>query len=177
MKRKDCRRLLSPILFSVFISIISLALATPAYATPESKSSNDAVATFNLNNPSKQEETVTLPDGTKGTLGIEPVVSMRTRASYDLGSGTGNWHVYYYTGVLNTGYYVRISNYRITSAYDNHYSGAGCVIDSCTLAYGSTWSTQTTHAHEIVSGLKVSETRLLKGNISGHNLVTSVRAY
>lgn len=160
----------------VIAVVLSLTVILVPRRTFARTGSNAAVeVAFDLDSNAAQEETVTLPDGTTGTIGIAPLP--KTRASYDLGNGTGDWKVYYYTAVLNTGYFVHISNYRITKAYDNHYSGAGCVIDSCTLSYGSTWSTQTTKAHEILTGIRVSEMRILKGNISGHSLITSVQAY
>lgn len=130
-----------------------------------------ASVTFDLSTPAQQQQVVRLDDGTVGVLGIMPAEGVQLLDS-DLGSGTGSWKVYWYTGVLNTSYMVSIKNYSITRCYDNYSQGIGVIVDSCTLSWGSKYSTQTTRYHENFVG--TSDTRLLKGNISGTKLITSV---
>ncbi|ERI06605.1 DUF5626 family protein [Atopobium sp. oral taxon 810] len=132
---------------------------------------------FSLDIHRPQETVVTLQDGTTGTLGIRPVnesplLEFSLMSTIPLGNGNGTWEVYWYTGVLNTSYHLKTKNYKITRCYDNYCSGVGIVIDSCTLNWGSKWSQQTTRHHLVT--YSVSDTRFLNGNISGHNLVTSV---
>jgi hypothetical protein len=130
--------------------------------------------TFSLEIPEKQEVVLTEPDGSTTIVGIEPVPTNSLMSTIALGNGTGAWKVYWYTAALNTSYQVQISNYNIIRCFDNYSSGVGIAIDECTLSWGSKWSQQTTRHHETVSGLNVSSTRFLNGNISGHSLVTSV---
>lgn len=155
-------------LFMAMVSALIIFAPKPALA------SNDNTIAVDINSKNAQEITVSLPDGTEGALGLAPVNNppTLTRASYDLGNGSGTWKVYWYTAVLNTSYMVQINNYNIVRCYDNYSSGIGVLIDSCTLNWGSKWSTQTTRHHEPI--LQTSDTRFLKGNISESQLVTSV---
>lgn len=155
--------------------LLAFALAAFLIALPQQAvASSEATATVDLNNPAPQEVPVTLPDGSNGTLGIEPVLTndLFTRASYDLGRGNGTWNVYWNTGLLNTGYTIEVKNYNIVRCYDNYTSGLGMLIDSSSLNWGAKWSTQTTRYHEPV--FQSSSTRFLKGNISGTRLITII---
>lgn len=128
-------------------------------------------AHFDLTVPTKQEQRVILEDGTVGTLGAEPVMSL-VQPLTSLGNGYGAWKVYWYTGILNTSYMIDVSNYSITNCYDNYTMGFAVVVDWSELNWNTKWSSQTTRYHEDIVG--TFDTRILTGKIQGTELITSV---
>lgn len=128
-------------------------------------------AVFDLTTMTKQEQQVTLEDGTVGTLGVQPTISP-IRPLSSLGNGYGSWKIYWYTGVLNTSYMIDVKNYCINKCYDNYANGIGVVVDHSELNWDSKWSSQTTRYHE--DFFTTFDTRILTGKIQGTELVTYV---
>lgn len=160
-------RKIMPILVLAF----SLLVLSPSYAIARETTGQ---ASFDLNSLTPQSQVVTLSDGTTGELGIIPSNGPVPYGTISLGNGNGTWTVYWNTGMLNTSYKINVSSYRITRAYEPITSTVGAVVDGVSLTRTSTTSTMTTRYHEILTPLQASDTRILRGNISGTNLVTSV---
>lgn len=130
--------------------------------------------TFDLTKPGVQSYTITREDGTEETFGIE--VPQQTRASdvQNLGSGYGDFKAFWYTGLINISFMVRVDNYLISYCYDP-WAGAAAtpiysiVIDWTNLDWGSTWCRMATAYHD--SGFGINEIKYIDGAISGTQLV------
>lgn len=151
------------------------ATCSPARAL--AGASNIASVSFDLSVAGTQETTVLLSDGTETVFGIE-VPSSKTRDGYSesLGNGYGDFKTYWYTGLLNIRFWIRVDNYAISYCYDS-WAGvldpgfASIVIDWTDLDWGSYWCRMATRYHG--SALGYYETKFIEGRISGTTITYS----
>lgn len=163
-------------LLTVLLAIVLLGIFNPLQASAEDFQSSQPLpsentdVTFDLGNGQSQEKQVVLEDGTIATIGIVPVNNQSSRlVNYELNGGSETWKVYWYIGVLNSEYWLDLNNYRIVRAYDYRSTAVGISIYNQSLQYGSTWSTYRCDFNGVFSG-----SRILHGDISGHELITSI---
>ena len=159
-----------------FLSLVCFSLFSPSQLLAEDiqgnqpSSSNNTNITFDLGKGENQEKQVVMSDGTIATVGITPADNQICPfANYNLGNGSGTWKVYWYTGVLNSEDWIDIKNYRIVWGYDYRSTAVGLNIYNQSLRYGNSWSTYRCDFNGVFSG-----SRILHGDISGHELVTSI---
>ncbi|WP_374965240.1 DUF5626 family protein [Lysinibacillus sp. RS5] len=98
------------------------------------------IATFDLNNPEKQEQEITLSNNETAVVGLEPVSNPLTRAS------NGTYKAYWYSGVANAHFYFTVSNNKITQVYDGWHLFVGTSVKSANLTLDS--SKQATYYFE-----------------------------
>lgn len=82
---------------------------------------------FDLNSSEIQEKQITLSNNEKVTVGVVPEHNSMLRVS------NGSHKVYFYSGIANVTFKVRVSNNRITRAYDPWYIILGASVKSDTL--------------------------------------------
>lgn len=157
-----------------FATILGSAfLPTNAQAT----SAEFARLSFDLTQPGHHEAIVTLPDGTDTVFGIEiPSKMERDGYSESLGNGYGNFKTYWYTGLINIRFWIRVDNYAISYCYDPWAGAASSpvysiVIDWTDLDWGSSWCRMATRYHD--SGFGIYETKFIEGRIQGSTITYS----
>lgn len=174
MKMK-MRKICSLIIALVLIGTIIPSASAASLPTPQEKTmtlfDSETTFSFDLSQNCKQEETIILPNGEVGYLGIEPV-SVETRASYP--NASGQWHIYWYTGVINIGYYIDISNSKITNAYGQHHLTFVAVVTGNGLSHTSTQATGWWNYEVNVAGLASSANAYLYATMNGSTLETTV---
>ncbi|MDJ1121028.1 DUF5626 family protein [Olsenella sp. YH-ols2217] len=161
--RTRCHKKLR-IALGLVVFAVCLCLATPAQAKTLS-------ATFDLETLQPQSKTFVLEDGTKGELGISPVVYP---AFFDMGSGKHTYTVYWNTGTLNTSFKIDIDNYRITRGYDKTFSGIFTRVSQEFSNKTPKKYTLNTVFSGAVGGITVTQTQLLTGEIVSKDLQTYV---
>ncbi|WP_221443832.1 DUF5626 family protein [Paenibacillus sp. JGP012] len=113
----------------------------PAFASETTGNTNDEGASFDLSTKVAQETITTTPDGNTIVYGVEPVIdpdAVQPLAS-EYPNATGQWKVYFYSGVLNGEYYIDInSNSKITRAYDQWHLFTGYTVANSGLEHTST---------------------------------------
>lgn len=100
------------------------------------------LASFDLTKKETQEKVITLGNGEKAVIGIEPIASetngtMERSTFQNVKVTNGKFHAYWKSGVLNLSFYFDINNLRITRAYDASYSSIGVVVKSANLKLDS----------------------------------------
>lgn len=146
---KICKKLIEwrVVILKKRFSFLTLAImmltmfCVPAFASAsEATGTTNNEGTFDLSNKVAQETTVTTADGETVVVGVEPVIdpnAVRPMGEYP--NATGQWKVYFYSGVLNGEYYIDInSNSKITRAYNPWHSFIGYSVSDSGLEYTST---------------------------------------
>lgn len=87
---------------------------------------------FDLNNPNIQTKKVTTDNGTEATIVVEPEFNPMLRVS------NGTYKIYYYAGIFNCSFRIKVSGNKITSAYDATYQHWGVSVKSSSLKKEST---------------------------------------
>nr|WP_285888980.1 DUF5626 family protein [Paenibacillus polysaccharolyticus] len=132
MKKRFSSLLLAFMMFAVF--------CVPAFASEETGTTNE-MASFDLSKKVAQETIVTTADGDTVVYRVEPVIDPNAvlPLSNDYPDATGQWKIYFYSGVLNGSYYIDInSKSKITRAYDQWHSFTGYTVANSGLEYTST---------------------------------------
>ena len=131
---------------------------------------------FDLSIPGIHSHTIVHSDGVEETFGIEIPVPTPTRSSdiQNLGNGYGDFKAFWYTGLLNISFWIRVDGYAISYCYDKWAGTASTpvysiIVDWTNLDWGSTWCRMATRYHD--SGFGIYETKFIEGNINGTNLV------
>lgn len=105
----------------------------------ESTELENIIATFDLTNPEKQEQIITLPSNETAVVGLEMISNPTARAT--LGSATravnGTYKAYWYSGVANASFRFTVNNNTITSVFDPWYLFVGVSVKSANLTLES----------------------------------------
>ncbi|MGX7025950.1 DUF5626 family protein [Vagococcus hydrophili] len=82
---------------------------------------------FDLKETGIQTKKIIAEDGTEAIITIEPEFNPMSRVS------NGTYKIYYYAGIFNCSFRIRVSGNNITSAYDGTYSHWGVSVKSSSL--------------------------------------------
>lgn len=168
--------------FKQAVAVASLGLVAPLAlgslpGTARADSTERTSVSFDLTKPGTQETTIVLPDGTESIFGVEvPEISTCDGYSESLGTGYGDFKTYWYTGLLNISYWIRVDNYAISYCYKPFAGGLEppllhVVVDWTDLDWGSYWCRMATHYHE--SGWGNEATKFIEGRINGTTITYS----
>lgn len=106
----------------------------------EEEEEGKVIATFDLNNPEKQEIEITLPNDETAVVGLEKISNPLAKAS------NGTYKAYWYSGVANASFLFDVSSNKIKKAYDAWHMFVGTSVKSSDLKLDS--SKQATYYFE-----------------------------
>lgn len=187
-KRIGVREILALTLFAIMLAVVFSPITSHAQAPTETKNNYSYMdleklesmsLDLDLSNPDLQEQTVYLDNGEKVTIGIQPVLTMDSRATYNLSSGNSTWRIYWATGFVNFEYYINVnltgSTSKITKAYNPSYATVGSKVNSSKLTSNSTSATYNLKGEVNAVGVTwISYSTNLIAKVSGKKLTTSV---
>lgn len=162
----------------VTTGLIGFGATRHAFADEEQAESGEVA--FDLSKREAQTFTVTNPDGSKDTFGIEPVQQTRSTDSQYLGDGSGTWKAFWYTGPVNLSFYITTENYQITSCYGAFAGGIGSSIaveftGGPYLSWSAYQCIYNVYYRELAFG--TSAQKVIVGNIQGSYLVYTYCTY
>ncbi|MGM9903858.1 hypothetical protein A5844_002522 [Enterococcus sp. 10A9_DIV0425] len=103
-----------------------LETENPVALTKEQGNSSNHIE-FDLSKNRRQVETIRLSNEEVVKIVVEPVSNSQIRL------GNGGWNIYYYSGIFNCGFKIKVSSNSITSAYDPWYYHIGVSVKSSSL--------------------------------------------
>lgn len=117
-----------------FLFTIFLFSKTGNTAKANSIEGENSIATFDLSNPEKQEQIITLPNNETIVFGLEMIANPLARAST---ASNGTYKAYWYSGVANASFRFTVRNSEITSVFDPWYLFVGASVKSANLLLDS----------------------------------------
>lgn len=191
------RKILAVTLFTIMLAVSFLSTAshaqTPTQAKSNTSGTTDSTYSYadvqklesmsldiDLSNPESQEQSVYLDNGEKTTVGIQPVLTIGSRGSYNLSSGNSTWRIYWTTGLFNLEYYIAVnlsgSTSKITKASNPAYTTFGSKINSSKLTNNSTSATFNIKGEVNAVGVTwYSFSHNLNAVVNGKKLNTSIQ--
>lgn len=165
-------------LLTIFLLVTILSttlLSIPFSASTISTTSFNEDVNFDLSLLETQTKLIEMPNGELATLSISPDQSQMKST---LTSGESYWNVYWYGGIINFGYKIKVSNpssgaTTITSYYNEWYTTIGASVSGESFTRNSA-KTQVVYKLNVNQTTLVSYTYKLTATVSGNTLTTKV---
>lgn len=128
-------------------------------------------ASFDLSTQETQTVLVPLENGEVGSMTIEPITNLYSRATYTL-TGNQKWRIYWSSGVINMSYYINTSVSNNKGSINSYYDESYLVVGMNVISESFTKSGNTVTYKLGLQNPILSTSSTLKASVSGKTLTT-----